>query len=444
MTTPRFVPFLLASVLATSVAAAQFSGSYVAPGSLPIPPVGTGGGGCGSGSPNLTEVSVNVPDTFVVSRVTVLLTLSHTYVGDLTLTLRHCGTEVEIYDRSPTSQSDLSGTYTFDDLAVHQFTDYVTVLPVVPTGAYAPVNAFAAFNGMSSAGNWTLSICDQAAADVGVVSSMILQLYGIQSSGGPIAPPEAISDGNGSCVSPLVRAINVPTGGSVDRVALTLGLTHTDVNDLTVSISHDGVVVTLIQAGTMAAGVDAQGLYTFLDTPLPSFAQATYTAPGIVLPGGYGPETPLSAFAGHSKAGVWILMVCDSQPVDVGTLSHAELFLSDSAWNLELTQPNGSSSLVFTNSGGAPGNVYLNLLTVVPGSFPNGWLNGLDISMSQIVALVALGPPIVGALASPCGNAITVIPGPIPSGLPIQLVSFELDASGTPVAAKQAFQYVTQ
>jgi subtilisin-like proprotein convertase family protein len=448
MTFSRLMACLAAGVLATSLAVAQLSGSYYASANAPIPSVGTGGsaGGCGSSSPNVTELTVNVPATFVVSRVRVELTLTHTYVGDLTLTLKHCGTSVELYDRTPASSSNLSGTYAFDDQATALFANFVTTSPVVPPGDYLPVNPLSPFHGKSSAGAWTISICDQAGGDVGVLSSMLLQLFGDQSYGGPISPPESIPDGNGDCLAPVVRAINVPTGGIVDKVSVTLGLNHPDINQLTISLAHDGVVVTLTQAGWMISNVGVQGLYTFFDFPgimTPFSSMVNLTPPGSNVPnGGYAPWTPLSAFAGHSKSGVWLLTICDSWLSDVGTISHAQIRLSESAWDLTVSQPAGPSSLVFTNEGGSPGNTYLNLATVVPGSFPNGWLNGLDISMTDIMIEISLGPPIIGTLES-CGTAFNILNGPFPPGLAIQFVSFELDSSGTPVASEHAFQYVT-
>ena len=86
---------------------------------------------------------------------------------------------------------------------------------------------------------------------------------------------------------------------------------------------------------------------------------------------------------------------------------------------------------------------YLQMNARVPGSFPFGWLNGLDISMNDLFLQIGLGAPIVGALGN-CGTSVAAIGGPIPSNLPIQFVSFELDATGSPVASKRAFQYVTQ
>jgi subtilisin-like proprotein convertase family protein len=443
------LPLLLASVLACSLAAAQFSGTYSANTNLPIPPSGSGGpGGCFTGSSNTTEFTLSVPDAFVLSHVRLELDLTHSYVGDLTLTLKHCGTSVVLYDRNPGSSSDLNGTYAFDDQAILYFANYVTTPSLVPPNTYLPVNPLTPFFGMSTGGDWTISICDHVSGDTGHLSGMSLTLSGAQTFGGTVSPPLAIPDANGvGCSAPVARAINVPTSGVVDQISVTLGLAHPYVQDLHVTVSHDGVMETLIASGSVNGNVGVQGLYTFTDDTgiVPSFvAAANAVSPGLNVPQGlYRPATPLSAFAGHSKQGVWLVTICDTQLADVGTLSFASITLSESAWDLTLTQPIGPGSLVFENKGGLPGHTFLNLATVVPGSFPNGWLNGLDISFNDIVVEVGVGAPVVGTLGS-CGGAITWIGGPIPSNLPIQFVSFELDSSGTPVASKRAFQYVTQ
>jgi subtilisin-like proprotein convertase family protein len=299
---------------------------------------------------------------------------------------------------------------------------------------------------MSTGGDWTVSICDHASGDVGALASMSLLLSGAQSYGGSVFPALVIPDGYYGCIAPVARAINVSTPGTVDELVVTVGLSHPYGQDLDIAIAHDGVVVQLTAANTIPIGVGVQGLYTFTDSSIvPTFAAAgNALAAGSNVPTGfYRPVTPLSAFAGHSKQGVWMVTVCDVNYVDTGTLSHAAILLSESAWDLTLSQPIGPGSLVFENEGGLPGHTFLNLITVVPGSFPNGWLEGLDISISDIMFEVGLGAPIIGTLGS-CGGAITWIPGPIPSNLPLQVVSFDLDSTGTPAASKRAFQYVTQ
>ena len=116
------------------------------------------------------------------------------------------------------------------------------------------MGSFLPLFGMSTAGDWTISICDHVSGDVGHLSGMNLTLYGAQTYGGSVSPALVIPDGNGGCSAPVARAINVLTTGVVDQISVTLGLAHNWVQDLHVTVSHDGVAATLIASGSVNAG----------------------------------------------------------------------------------------------------------------------------------------------------------------------------------------------
>ncbi len=103
-------------------------------------------------------------------------------------------------------------------------------------------------------------------------------------------------------------------------------------------------------------------------------------------------------------------------------------------YRFTLSQTAASGALTMTNACGVPGNTHVNLVTFTQGSFPNGALFGIDLSISDALAEVALGPPFFGTLDGN-GSATVVIPGPLPSGTTIYCVGLELDASLTSVAA---------
>jgi subtilisin-like proprotein convertase family protein len=448
MKTLLTVTFLAVSLLACPFGLAQLSASHSWPANLPIPPSGTGAaGGCGSGSPNTTQLVVQVPETFKLTHVRCEITLTHSYVGDLTIRLGHCGGIVTLYDRMPGGGNDLNGTYAFEDSAILSFANAVSGPgPVVPPNTYLPVNPLSALNGLSSAGDWYLQICDQAGGDVGQLTGLSLVLDGAQSFGGGILPGAAIPDGNNGCVAPLVRTINVPTPGVVDAVTVMIGINHTYVRDLDISIAHDGVVVMLSGAQSIQPDVGVQGLYIFSSpngfTQTFDSAAAATPANANVPPGTYLPDQPLAAFAGHSQQGLWVLTICDTAAQDVGTLSAFSIHFSSSAYDLHVEQYSGPVDILLVNLGGSPGNYFVNLVTLVPGNFPNGWLNGLDIAVSAITWQVSLGEPFFGTLDS-CGSHASFVTGPIPSGIPVQIVSFELDPNGSVVGSVPAFQHVT-
>lgn len=125
-----------------------------------------------------------------------------------------------------------------------------------------------------------------------------------------------------------------------------------------------------------------------------------------------------------------------------GTCFYDDIFLTPNtgAWNLAVDQPSGSANLYFTNSGGAAGSQYFNAVSLVPG-MPGGWFNGLAIPLADLVAEYLFGPPFSGNVNA-CGGAQTVIQGPIPANIPIELVSLNL-VGGLPIAVTPAFGYVT-
>jgi hypothetical protein len=124
-------------------------------------------------SPTGVTITLNVADTRdIVSFDSVALTnLIHSYVGDLTMSLKHVdtGTTVNILDRTvfgTSNGADLNGNYLLADGGA--------ALPtsgVIPGGTYGTSNALSAFVGESVGGTWELFISDSDAADLGSLSA---------------------------------------------------------------------------------------------------------------------------------------------------------------------------------------------------------------------------------------------------------------------------------
>jgi hypothetical protein len=94
----------------------------------------------------ITSVIV-VPDAVTPRTVTVELDVTHTYAGDLRITLSHGGTEAVLWDRAGGANDDVRQSF--------------------------PLDAFA---GRPAAGDWTLLIVDDAARDVGTLNRWTLKL----------------------------------------------------------------------------------------------------------------------------------------------------------------------------------------------------------------------------------------------------------------------------
>lgn len=148
---------------------------------------GTGGSIPDNGGPsNPFSSSVNVGTGGTISDVNVTLTgASHTWVGDLIITLSHGATSVQLINRPGVPELstvgyswNLAGNYTFDDSGATTFESIGDVGSTfnLPSGTYAPENALSAFNGGNAAGTWTLSISDNAGLDIGSIGGWTLSV----------------------------------------------------------------------------------------------------------------------------------------------------------------------------------------------------------------------------------------------------------------------------
>ncbi len=150
-----------------------------------------------SASPNqaipdnsLTGVSstINVPDSYTVGDVNVRLNVTHTWVGDLCISLEHGGTTARLIDRmgADTGAACHNGTpfgCAQDNLVNIVLDDEGTVtiegacaLNLTSPPNYIPNEALSAFDGMNSSGAWTLTVIDNAGGDFGTFVSWDLIL----------------------------------------------------------------------------------------------------------------------------------------------------------------------------------------------------------------------------------------------------------------------------
>jgi subtilisin-like proprotein convertase family protein len=127
-----------------------------------------------------------VTDNFLISDVTVTLNnLVHTWVGDLSVRLRHLetGIVVDLFRRpgqpkfsSSGYSNDLDGDYSFNDHYKVNFEDAAGKNAVIPSGNYACAESFSAFEGLPAEGTWRLIINDCSAGDSGSLGSWKLEL----------------------------------------------------------------------------------------------------------------------------------------------------------------------------------------------------------------------------------------------------------------------------
>lgn len=198
-----------------------------------------------------------------VGSLEVSLNITHSYVGDLTVTLSHAGKTAVLWSRQGGSADDIVTTLRVGD-----------------------------FNGTDIAGSWELQVIDSARNDLGRINSWSLHVTG---GDGQAAEPLRFAsqqsldipdnDGNG-----VQSVINVPEQLTIASLQVELDIQHTYVGDLTIELSHNG---------TSYALWDREGGSS--DDLVRTFS------PG--------------AFDGQDASGNWILTVIDNAALDTGRLN---------------------------------------------------------------------------------------------------------------------------
>jgi subtilisin-like proprotein convertase family protein len=109
------------------------------------------------------DIVVTVPAAGTIQDVTVALDITHTFDGDLQISLLSpSGTSVMLADGRGGAGQDFVGTI-FDDEATATIASGTAPF----TGSFLPEEPLAAFDGEDPAGDWTLSIADTGAGDEG-------------------------------------------------------------------------------------------------------------------------------------------------------------------------------------------------------------------------------------------------------------------------------------
>lgn len=139
-------------------------------------------------------------------------------------------------------------------------------------------------------------------------------------------------------IATTTSTVDIPSGGTISDVNVTMNVTHSYVSDLTISlISPSGTEIQLLSGScTTRNNINA----TFDDSGValvcaPSTGTTTYTVSGTVIP-----LQALSGFNGENSAGTWTLKFADNDAADGGSLN---------SWSLNIctVQTLGSSNFEF-------------------------------------------------------------------------------------------------
>lgn len=121
----------------------------------------------------VTESVITITDDFFVANVNVTVNIEHTWVGDLQIKLiaPDGSTEVILVDSQGFNGDNFTNTV-FDDDAPNSINSGSAPF----TGTFSPQGSLADFNGLQSAGDWTLHILDQSDDDGGNLLNWSLKL----------------------------------------------------------------------------------------------------------------------------------------------------------------------------------------------------------------------------------------------------------------------------
>ena len=202
--------------------------------------------------------TINVTEANLVQKVTVTVNITHTFDGDLTLSLiAPNGTTVALSNRHGSSSDNYTGTI-FDDDAT---TPIASGTPPY-TGSFKPDSPLSVLNGIPANGAWQLKVVDSAGSDTGSITSWTLNLtYAAGTCGASAAyqsntrTDSCVAGGTGSGDGVVDRGEDVASTITI-RNSGTITLTNVSA---TLTTTTPGVTVTRSTATypDIAAGANA-------------------------------------------------------------------------------------------------------------------------------------------------------------------------------------------
>lgn len=196
---------------------------------------------------NTVDVPLFIPDAGAVSDVNVRLRLNHTFTGDLVVSLIGPDGTTSVLSNRRGSGGDNFGSganscsgapTTFDDSAATAISAGTAPF----NGSFRPDSPLSAFNGKPTAGIWKLRVSDQAAADVGTIFCVQLEISRrVYACCGGSGTPALIA--NGSTV--VAESCSAPNGAidPDETVGVSFALANAGSADTT------NVVATLLPTG---------------------------------------------------------------------------------------------------------------------------------------------------------------------------------------------------
>ncbi|MBU4295124.1 MAG: M6 family metalloprotease domain-containing protein [Desulfobulbaceae bacterium] len=174
---------------------------------------------------------INVADDAVVSSIKVEVNVTHTYTGDLRITLSApAGKSVVLHSRAGGGQDNIHEVYDFNNLP--ELREFV---------------------GEGVQGDWVMHVQDLASIDTGALDSWGLSIESVEQGAGATPSVIELDDSPGMRIPDqdpkgIERSLVVDATGYVQEVSVSVDISYTYINDLVVSlVSPAGTSVALHQ-----------------------------------------------------------------------------------------------------------------------------------------------------------------------------------------------------
>jgi M6 family metalloprotease-like protein len=238
-------------------------------------------------NPSGISDTIAISDALAISSIKVAVDITHTYRGDLRVSLiTPWGVTIELHPKGRGGSAD-DLKMTFDE----------TTVP-----------ALATLRGRNTQGAWQLRVQDLAPADGGRLNRWSLAI----SSAAPAVAPIDLQESPGVPIpdaphAGIERVLATASAGRVGNVEVSVDISHTWIGDLLVSL--------VSPAGTEVALHNRSGGSS--DNLVRTFTSAN--------------TPPMAALVGQAAAGTWRLKIADVETQDVGKLNQWRLLVKPPA-----------------------------------------------------------------------------------------------------------------
>jgi subtilisin family serine protease/subtilisin-like proprotein convertase family protein len=166
-----------------------------------------------------TTAVISVPDTRQILDVNVKFDITHTFDGDLQISLiGPTGVEVMLVNRRGSSGDNFTNTIMDDEATTPISSGFAPF-----TGSFQPESSLGAFDGLTANGNWTLKIVDAAPLNSGQLNSWSLtftlknDIFGPYESNDTLATAKNLQEINGTGTATRTAFIGDGGFGNFDR-----------------------------------------------------------------------------------------------------------------------------------------------------------------------------------------------------------------------------------